>query len=175
MPDRWALATGAVAAYLAAFPLATIADRAFGADAASGPLIALYAAGLAAAFAAGTLLTQRAPARDRGRRAVAVAVVAVVAGAIVIALVATPSDRAAAAAYPTQVAGLVALVGLPSAVVWWRRRASGSQLGGLALRAAGALGAAALSAVFSVAWVLYFVDAFIDVATPAGTVLTALL
>ncbi len=175
MPDRWALATGAVAAYLVIFPLAAIADRVFGVDAAGGPLVAMYAAGMGAAFAVGTLAMRRAPARDRGRRAVAVGAVAVVTGAIVIALVPTPSDPAAAAAYPDQVAGLAVLVAVPSAVVWWRRRASGSQRGGLALRAAGALGAAALSAVFSVAWVFYLVDAFIDVATPAGTVLTALL
>ena len=173
---RAALAAGALCAYLAAFPLAALFDRAFGVDAANGPLFALYPVALVAAFALGALVVWRVPAGRRLRRALSLGAVVAVAGGLVIAFIATPADRdTGIPAYSTQVVGLAALIAVPLAVRWWRRRFGGSTRGGLGLRAGGALGAAALAAYFTLAWAPFLVDAYLDVDSIAGRPLLALL
>jgi biotin transporter BioY len=111
-----AVAAGALCAYLAAYPLAAVFDRAFGTEAANGPLFALYLVGLALAFTLGALVQQRAPAGRRIRRALWLGAITTLLGGLVIALIATPADRdSGASAYATQVAGLAATPRCP----WW--------------------------------------------------------
>jgi len=172
---RAALGAGALCAFVAAFPLAALFDRALGPDASNGPLVALYVAGLALVFGLGALAVARAPEGRRLRRALSLGAIVAVTGGVVIALWGPEADRGSAGAYPALVNGVAVLIAAPLAVRWSRERFGGSARGGAGLRAAGALGAAALAAYFALGWAPFLVDAYVDVSSTPGTALTATL